>query len=159
MLEEIKKISIFIVIAQMILNLCAGKQYQKYIKLIISIMIMVQFLLPVLQLFRVTNEEEFWSRVEKYEREISRQVEEVSREYTELAEEEIRNLTAEEVKKQILETEAGKYISRLEYRMGRYHITLCEKGEYTQEEWKDYFATLLGEDKKNVEVIFDADPS
>ncbi len=159
MLEEIKKISIFIVIAQMVLNLCAGKQYQKYVKLLISIMIMVQFLLPVLQLFRITNEEEFWSRVEKYEQEISRQVEEVSREYTGLVEEELRNLSVEEVKRQILETEAGKYINRLEYRMGRYRIILSEKGEYTQEEWKDYFATLLGENEKNVEVIFDADPS
>lgn len=159
MLEEIKKISIFIVIAQMILNLCAGKQYQKYIKLIISIMIMVQFILPILQFFRVCSEEEFWGRVERYEQEISKQVEEVNREYTGLVEEEIRNLTVEEVKRQILESEAGKYISRLEYRSGRYYFTLSEKGAYEAQEWGTYFATLLGEDEKNVEVIFDENAS
>lgn len=159
MLEEIKKISIFIVIAQMILNLCAGKQYQKYIKLIISIMIMVQFLLPVLQLFKVSGEEEFWGRVKRYEQEISKQVEEVNKEYTGFMEEEIRNLAVEEVERQILESQAGKYISRLEYRSGRYYFTLSEKGEYEAKEWETYFAKLLGEDEKNVEVIFDENAS
>ena len=157
MLEQIKKISIFIVAAQMILNLSAGKQYQKYIKLLISIMIMVQFLLPVLELFKVCTEDEFWKNVEKYEREIAEQVEEVNLEYTGLLEEEIMNLTAEEVKNQIRETEGGEYINRLEYRSGRYRIYLSEKGEYDLEEWETYFSSLLGVERKNVEVTLDED--
>ena len=157
MLEQIKKISIFIVAAQMILNLSAGKQYQKYIKLLISIMIMVQFLLPVLELFKVCTEEEFWKNVEKYEREIAEQVEEVNLEYTGLLEEEIMSLTAEEVKNQIRETEGGEYINRLEYRSGRYRIYLSDKGEYDLEEWEMYFSSLLGVERKNVEVTLDED--
>lgn len=159
MLEEIKKISIFIVAAQMILHLCAGKQYQKYIKLLISIMIMVQFLLPILSFLRVCTEGEFWATVEQYEREIADRVEEVSREYTGIMEDEIMNLAAEEVKRQIQEAEAGEYILRLEYNEGRYKVTLRETGPYDTREWEKYFATLLGTDRKNVEVILSADES
>lgn len=85
-MEEIKKISIFIVAAQMLFHLCAGKQYQKYIRLLIGIMILVQLLMPVLTLCGLHGSNGYRTTLGQYEAELEQQLLVISEQYVSFTE-------------------------------------------------------------------------
>lgn len=51
LLEVIKQVGIFMICAQMILHFRPSESYNKYIKLLISIMVLVQLMFPVMEIF------------------------------------------------------------------------------------------------------------
>ncbi len=72
MLENIRRIGLFMIAAQAVIHLSPGRQYEKYIKLISSVIILFLFLRPFLSLQSVTQEP--WQDaveqiLEKYENE------------------------------------------------------------------------------------------
>lgn len=62
--ELIKKIGIFMIAAQAVIHFAPGQKYEKYIKLIVGIMILLQFLTPVYRMLSKTAlEESDWSKL------------------------------------------------------------------------------------------------
>lgn len=69
-LEFMKRIGIFLVCAQSIMHFTAGKSYEKYIKLLIGIMVLGQFIIPVRTLFVGPENAEIWDSVERFQKEM-----------------------------------------------------------------------------------------
>ena len=69
-LEFMKGIGIFIICAQSFLYFSAGKSYEKYVKLLIGVMILAQFVVPVRSLFSGTNGGELQAEVERFQAEL-----------------------------------------------------------------------------------------
>lgn len=46
MLENIRRIGIFMIVAQTVMHFAAGKQYEKYMKMIASVIVLLQFISP-----------------------------------------------------------------------------------------------------------------
>lgn len=100
LLEVIKQVGIFMICAQMILHFKPSNSYNKYIKLLISIMVLVQLTLPIMELFGGVGDDGFQSRVLFYDSFISESMEEVN--VTSLNAETLLNeMTMEEVKTRI----------------------------------------------------------
>lgn len=66
-LEFMKGIGIFIVCAQSFLYFTAGKSYEKYIKLLIGVMVLAQFIVPVRNLFLGTQGGTLYEEVERFQ--------------------------------------------------------------------------------------------
>lgn len=62
----VKRLGIFMVVAQTLLHFCPNKKYEKYIKMLIGSMSIVILMVPLLGLFQKGAEEEIWSRIEGY---------------------------------------------------------------------------------------------
>lgn len=73
MVENIRRIGIFMIAAQTVLHFAAGKQYEKYLKVITGVIILLQFLSPF-----VSSADDFavrWkSEIEQMEKQIEDQV-------------------------------------------------------------------------------------
>ena len=67
-LENIKSIGIFLICTQMLLHFRPGSSYVKYLRLFVSIMILVQFLEPFGNLFGLLEKGELQSQVGKMEK-------------------------------------------------------------------------------------------
>lgn len=103
LLEVIKQVGIFMICAQMILHFRPSESYNKYIKLLISIMVLVQLMLPVMEIFGA-GMEEFYGKMEYYNGFIAESMEEVN--ITALNAETLLNeMTVEEVKTRINNSE------------------------------------------------------
>lgn len=50
-LQDLKQVGIFLIIGQTILHFRPGKQYEKYMRLMISMMIMSQLMIPIFSIF------------------------------------------------------------------------------------------------------------
>lgn len=69
-LDFMKRIGIFIVCAQSFIHFAAGKSYEKYIKLLVGVMILAQFVVPVRALLSGGEEGEIWEEVEYFQKEM-----------------------------------------------------------------------------------------
>lgn len=69
-LEFMKRIGIFLVCAQSIMHFTAGKSYEKYIKLLIGVMVLGQFIIPVRALFAGSENAEIGEMVERFQKEM-----------------------------------------------------------------------------------------
>ena len=67
-LENIKSIGIFLICTQILLHFRPGGTYVKYLRLLVSIMILVQFLEPFGNLFGLLEKGELQSQVGKMEK-------------------------------------------------------------------------------------------
>ena len=78
MVENIRRIGIFMIAAQTLLHFAAGKQYEKYLKIITGVILLLQFLSPF-----VSSADDFaarWqSEVEQMERQVEKQMESQSK--------------------------------------------------------------------------------
>ena len=82
-LEFMKRIGIFIICAQSFLHFTAGKSYEKYVKLLIGMMILAQFVVPVRALFLSGENAELWEEVERFQRELEEMTGDIEWEYPE----------------------------------------------------------------------------
>lgn len=69
-LDFMKRIGIFIVCAQSFMHFAAGKSYEKYMKLLVGVMILAQFVVPVRSLLSGGEEGEIWEEVEYFQKEL-----------------------------------------------------------------------------------------
>ncbi len=82
-LEFMKKIGIFIVCAQSFLHFSAGKPYEKYVKLLVGIMILAQFSLPLRAVFLEGDEGELWEGIERFQKELEEEAGKIVWDYEE----------------------------------------------------------------------------
>ena len=95
--QNIKQIGIFMICAQAILHFKPSEKYEKYLKLLISVMILAQLLSPVMQIISGNNCEDFQSRIEDIQAEINQKMEQLEIENA-INEENILRETEKEIK-------------------------------------------------------------
>lgn len=106
-LNTIKQIGIFMICAQAVMHFKRNESYEKYLKLLVSMMVMVQLLIPVFSIFRSGGIEDFEKKIAEYSRQMETDIEEI--EFIEiLAEEKLREMTLEEVEERIRQNEEAE---------------------------------------------------
>lgn len=106
LLEVIKQVGIFMICAQMILHFKPSDRYNKYIKLLISIMVLVQLAVPVMGIFGGQGAEGFLEKVNFYASSINEGLKEANITSAN-AEILLNEMTMEEVKTRLNNTEQG----------------------------------------------------
>lgn len=104
-LKVICRVGIFVIFAQMLVNLRPGQTYEKYLKLLVGVMVLIQLLLPIGKLLPGTGRQ----TVTAYLSDIADSLEEeMSRADEEMEEQEamLEQMTLEEVRKRMEEQEA-----------------------------------------------------
>lgn len=108
LLQIIRQVGIFMLCAQAILHFKPTENYGKYIRLLISIMVLVQLIVPVLEIFGGSGREAFLGRVAFYDEALEVSLEEVNITSV-MAEKMLEDMTMEEIKTRINnETEQEK---------------------------------------------------
>lgn len=106
--QAVKQIGIFMICAQAILHFKPSDKYEKYMKLLISIMVLVQILMPIVQCFSKESSaySYFFEQVEKIRTEMKRELEQMEVESI-MQEETILQEIREEVKTRINKVASG----------------------------------------------------
>lgn len=99
-LQTVKQIGVFMICAQVILHFKPSAKYEKYLKLLISVMVLVQIITPVVNLLPGEGSTAFMTRVQEIQAEIDKSMEQLELENT-VNEENILNTTLEEIKTRI----------------------------------------------------------
>lgn len=105
--QTVKQIGIFIICAQMIMHFKPSAKYEKYLKLLISVMVMVQILMPLVNFISGKNDDYFWTNVERIQTEIDKSMEQLEIENA-INEDNIINQTLGEIKSRINNTLKGE---------------------------------------------------
>lgn len=100
MLRIVGQVGIFMICAQMILHFKPAESYGKYIRLLISVMVLVQLIVPAMKLFGKTGEDVFQERILFYEDILLESMEEINITGA-AAESMLEEMTMEEVKTRI----------------------------------------------------------
>ncbi len=69
-LDYMKSMGIFIICAQSFMYFTAGKTYEKYVKLLIGVMILAQFIVPVRAVFLGGDNAPVWADIRRFQREL-----------------------------------------------------------------------------------------
>lgn len=117
-LEFMKGIGIFIICAQSFIHFAAGKSYEKYIKLLIGVMILAQFIVPVRAIFLKDGEAEILEEVEHFQIEMERALSGAEIVYEE--EDETARLLEKEISEKLKEASE-------EYGYGIDNVSICEE--------------------------------
>ncbi len=83
LMEIIGRTGIFIICAQVLIHFRPKASYDKYLKMLVSAMILLQLFVPVSELFAGKGEETLDKRVEWFEAELARGMEETTKQYEE----------------------------------------------------------------------------
>ncbi len=120
--QTVKQIGVFMICAQVILHFRPSVKYEKYLKLLISVMVLVQIIIPAVNLFTGRESKDFYMAVEKIQSEIDENMKQLEIENA-INEENILNQTLEEIKSRInnITNGEGVYVTKAEYD--------CENGE------------------------------
>ena len=105
LLQIIKRVGIFMVCAQMLLHFKPSESYGKYIRLLMSMMVLAQLISPVMALFGRGSETSLETRVFQYNEILSQGMEDADRAGLE-AQALLEKMTLEEVKTRINSQEA-----------------------------------------------------
>lgn len=98
--RTIRQIAVFMICAQAILHFKPSAKYEKYLKLLISVMVLVQLLLPFLKVFSWEEEDFFYTRMETIQAEMEKEMAELKIEST-IYEESVLKETEEEIKTKV----------------------------------------------------------
>lgn len=97
MMENIGRIGIFIICAQVLIHLRPNASYEKYFKMLVSAMILIQLLMPICGLLGMGDAQDLMQRVEWFEGELSRQLDEAGRAWqTYAGESKVKGVQAQE---------------------------------------------------------------
>ena len=99
-LQTVKQIGVFMICAQIILHFKPSAKYEKYLKLLISVMVLVQIIMPMVNLLPGEGSASFLTRVQEIQTEIDKSMEQLEIENA-VNEENILNTTLEEIKSRI----------------------------------------------------------
>ena len=72
-LDVIKKTGIFMVVAQTLLHLCGGENYEKYIKMLIHIIMAVMLAVPIAEGLKEGSIQSFEAYVKEFEETITKE--------------------------------------------------------------------------------------
>ena len=76
-LQTVKQIGIFMICAQAILHFKPSAKYEKYLKLLVSVMVLVQLLMPLLEFVTGNNRAAFFDRLEEIQAGIEAEMEQL----------------------------------------------------------------------------------
>ncbi len=105
-LQTIKQVGIFVICAQMILHFKPAESYGKYIRLLVSAMVLVQLLLPLMDLFLKSELGSVSDRIGYYQNILTEDMEDISKTCA-IAEQMLNRMTMEEIKLRINNNETG----------------------------------------------------
>lgn len=100
LLQTIRQVGIFVICAQMIMHFKPAESYGKYIRLLVSVMVLVQLFVPIMDIFFRSNVGNFSGRISYYEEILSVNMEDISL-TCETAEQMLNQMTLEEIKTRI----------------------------------------------------------
>lgn len=103
LLQTIKQVGIFVICAQMILHFKPAESYGKYMRLLVSIMVLVQLLVPLMSIFLKSDVGSFSDRISYYEEMLSDNMKDISATCAD-AEKMLNNMTMKEIKTRINNT-------------------------------------------------------
>lgn len=107
LIETVCRTGIFIICAQVLVHFRPNASYEKYIKMLVSVMILLQLFLPVSNLFTGEGEQSLAARVVWFEEQLNEHMAQVAARYS--ADEEIlERMTLEEVQERMAAAEAEK---------------------------------------------------
>ena len=114
--QTVKQIGIFIICAQVIMHFKPSAKYEKYLKLLISVMVLVQVLMPLVNIVSGKDEDFLWTKIEQIQAEIDKNMEQLEIENA-INEENIINQTLDEIKLKINYKlkEKGVQVKSVEY--------------------------------------------
>ena len=98
--QTVKQIGIFIICAQVIMHFKPSAKYEKYLKLLISVMVLVQVIMPLINIISGKDEAYLWTKIEQIQAEIDLNMEQLEIENT-INEENVINQTLKEIKSKI----------------------------------------------------------
>ena len=112
-LEFMKEIGIFIICAQSLIHFVAGKKYEKYMKVLIGMMILAQFVAPVRDILSDGSAQMMWTEIERFQTQMEEAMGEAESMAGEMdfaaGEEQLKSLAEEQMKEEE-ETEEKKEI-------------------------------------------------
>lgn len=111
-LESVKKIGVFMIFAQVLIHFKPAIKYEKYLKLLISVMVLVQFLNPFIELFSVESANKFYEKVNQLNDTMMNQMRSLEIE-NKIIEENILNKNMDKIKDRINKL-ASKYELKVE---------------------------------------------
>lgn len=95
-MDTICRTGVLIICAQVLIHFRPDSTYEKYMKMLVSAMILLQLFLPVSNLFTGTGEKSLEARVAWFEEEINKRMEQAALEYEQAVREEERSPEAEQ---------------------------------------------------------------
>lgn len=104
--QAVCKVGIFMICAQAILHFRPREAYEKYIKLLISVMVLIQLLLPVGSLFLGDGMGKTAERLASFREELEQEMERAAREAAD-AERILESMTLEEIRDRVEEQNTG----------------------------------------------------
>ena len=78
--EKIEEISVFMLCGQVLLQLSASKKYEKYLQLLLEIMLLTSVFLFLMSIFNGEITKQFYDNLKEYENQVSENIEDVYRE-------------------------------------------------------------------------------
>lgn len=98
--QTVKRIGIFMICAQAVLHFKPAAKYEKYLKLLVNIMVLVQLLTPIMRVFSVETEKEFLQRIQAVRINMAQEMEELEME-SRMEEKNVLNEIEKEIKTRI----------------------------------------------------------
>ncbi len=105
-LEFMKQIGIFMICAHTFLHFSAGKSYEKYLKLLVGIMVLAQFAIPFGEIFLGKEMGKIWEEAKQFRQELEERAGDV---VWESEEEDMASRALEEEVEEKLASAAGEY--------------------------------------------------
>ena len=103
-LEFMKEIGIFIICAQSLIHFVAGKKYEKYMKVLIGMMILAQFVAPVRDILSDGSAQMMWTEIERFQTQMEEAMGEAESMAGEMdfaaGEEQLKSLAEEQMKEE-----------------------------------------------------------
>ncbi len=105
--ETVCRTGIFVICAQVLVHFRPNASYEKYMKMLVSVMILLQLFLPVSNLFTGEGERSLAARVAWFEQQLNDSMEQAAARYS-AGEEILERMTLEEVQERVESAEAKK---------------------------------------------------
>lgn len=100
--QTICRVGIFMICAQAVIHFRPNQSYEKYLKLLVSVMILVQIFQPVGRLFRTGDREEIANRIEWFQEQLDQEMERAAGN-NDRTEDLLEHMTLQEVRERLAE--------------------------------------------------------
>lgn len=104
--QAICKVGMFMICAQAIVHFRPNEAYEKYLKLLVSVMILIQLFLPIGSFLLGGGMEETARKLEQFRTQLEQEMQAVTREAAE-ADKLLENMTLEEIRRRVDEQQEG----------------------------------------------------
>lgn len=128
LVETIKQVGIFIVCAQALVHFRPNQAYEKYMKLLVGIMVLIQLVAPFARLFQGKEGTAIQDTILSYQEIMQAELDNINI-TTVMAEERIQAATLEEIKSRLNNEkteESNEGIIGVEVEIGRIEVTINE---------------------------------